>query len=71
MSQKLFSTDFFSCLIASETSNRFSLSDYFENAYNREYGLMNEMEIQIYLLPTERNSVTIFFVNKEKFFGAG
>lgn len=37
MSQKLFSTEFFSCLISSETSNRFSLSDYFENAYSRDY----------------------------------
>lgn len=37
MPQKLFSTEFFSCLISSETSNRFSLSDYFENAYCREY----------------------------------
>lgn len=37
MSQKLFATEFFSCLISSETSNRFSLSDYFENAYDRKY----------------------------------
>lgn len=37
MPQKLFSTEFFSCLIASETSNRFSLSEYFENAYSRDY----------------------------------
>lgn len=37
MPQKLFSSEFFSSLISSETSNRFSLSDYFENAYSREY----------------------------------
>lgn len=32
-----FSSEFFNCLISSETSNRFSLSDYFENAYRRDY----------------------------------
>lgn len=37
MTQKLFSTQFFGSLISSETSNRFSLSDYFEDAYSREY----------------------------------
>lgn len=37
MPQKLFSTEFFSCLISSETSNRFSLSDYFDTAYRRDY----------------------------------
>lgn len=37
MQEKLFSSQFFSCLISSETSNRFSLSDYFEHAYSRTY----------------------------------
>lgn len=37
MSEKIFSSQFFSCLISYETSNCFSLSDYFENAYNRDY----------------------------------
>lgn len=53
MSQKLFSTEFFTCLIASETSNRFSLSDYFENAYSREYdfcdALPYEFVTKVYL----------------------
>lgn len=47
MSQKLFSTDFFSCLIASETSNRFSLSDYFENAYNQEYDFCKALPYEL------------------------
>lgn len=37
MPEKLFSSEFFNCLISSETSNHFSLSDYFENAYDRSY----------------------------------
>ncbi|MBO5033666.1 MAG: helix-turn-helix transcriptional regulator [Lachnospiraceae bacterium] len=37
MPKKMFSSEFFGCLISSETSNRFSLSDYFDNAYSREY----------------------------------
>lgn len=37
MSQKLFSSQFFACLVSSETSNHFSLSDYFADAYSREY----------------------------------
>ncbi|MDE6984326.1 MAG: helix-turn-helix transcriptional regulator [Lachnospiraceae bacterium] len=37
MPQALFSTEFFSSLTASETSSRFSLSDYFENAYRRDF----------------------------------
>lgn len=41
MSKKLFSTEFFSCLVSSETSSRFSLSDYFENAYSRDYDFCN------------------------------
>lgn len=32
-----FSSEFFNCLISSETSNRFSLSDYFEHAYRRDH----------------------------------
>lgn len=47
MSQKLFSTEFFSCLISSETSNRFSLSDYFENAYSREYDFCNALPYEL------------------------
>lgn len=47
MSQKLFSTEFFSCLISSETSNRFSLSDYFENAYSREYDFCNSLPYEM------------------------
>lgn len=37
MPSQLFSSEFFSSLISSETSNRFSLSDYFSDAYNRNY----------------------------------
>ena len=37
MTPRLFSAQFFRCLISSETSNRFSLSDYFEDAYSREF----------------------------------
>ncbi len=47
MSKKLFSTEFFSCLISSETSNRFSLSDYFENAYNRDYDFCNYLPYEL------------------------
>ncbi|MDE6622397.1 MAG: helix-turn-helix transcriptional regulator [Lachnospiraceae bacterium] len=47
MSKKLFSTEFFSCLISSETSNRFSLSDYFENAYNRDYDFCNRLPYEL------------------------
>ena len=47
MSQKLFSTEFFSCLISSETSNRFSLSDYFENAYSREYDFCSTLPYEL------------------------
>ena len=43
MPQKLFSTEFFSCLISSETSSRFSLSDYFENAYRRDYAFCGSL----------------------------
>lgn len=37
MPGQTFSSEFFNCLISSETSNRFSLSDYFENAYAQNY----------------------------------
>lgn len=47
MPQKLFSTEFFSCLISSETSNRFSLSDYFEDAYSREYDYCNTLPYEL------------------------
>lgn len=47
MSKKLFSTEFFSCLISSETSNRFSLSDYFENAYSREYDFCDALPYEL------------------------
>lgn len=47
MPQKLFSTEFFSCLISSETSNRFSLSDYFEDAYSREYDYCNALPYEL------------------------
>ncbi|MDE6055234.1 MAG: helix-turn-helix transcriptional regulator [Lachnospiraceae bacterium] len=47
MSPKLFSTEFFSCLISSETSNRFSLSDYFENAYSREYDFCDALPCEL------------------------
>ena len=36
MSDNLFATEFFNCLISSETSNRFSLSEYFTDAYSRK-----------------------------------
>lgn len=47
MSQKLFSTQFFSCLISSETSNRFSLSDYFEDAYSRDYAFCEYLPYEL------------------------
>lgn len=47
MPQKLFSTEFFSCLISSETSNRFSLSDYFEYAYSREYDFCSALPCEL------------------------
>lgn len=37
MARKLFATEFFNALISSETSNRFSLSEYFDDAYSREH----------------------------------
>ncbi len=33
----LFASEFFNSLISSETSNRFSLSEYFDNAFRRDY----------------------------------
>lgn len=47
MAQKLFSTEFFSCLISSETSNRFSLSDYFQNAYSRDYDFCGNLPYEL------------------------
>lgn len=47
MPQKLFSTEFFSCLISSETSNRFSLSDYFTDAYSREYDFCSALPYEL------------------------
>lgn len=43
MPAALFSTEFFSCLVSSETSNRFSLSDYFTDAYSREYDFCSQL----------------------------
>jgi len=43
MPSNLFSNEFFSCLISSETSNRFSLSEYFSNAYSREYDFCTQL----------------------------
>lgn len=43
MSSTLFSSEFFSSLISSETSNRFSLSDYFSESYNREYDFCSQL----------------------------
>lgn len=37
MPEELFASEFFNSLIASETSNHFSLSDYFQNVYCRTY----------------------------------
>ena len=37
MSEELFTSEFFNALIASETNNRFSFSDYFQNVYTRTY----------------------------------
>lgn len=37
MTERPFAAEFFNCLISSETSNHFSLSDYFENAFDRSY----------------------------------
>lgn len=37
MAQKFFATEFFNALISSETSNRFSLSEYFDDAYSRKH----------------------------------
>ncbi len=47
MPQKPFSAEFFSCLISSETSNRFSLSDYFDNAYSREYDFCDTLPCEL------------------------
>ncbi len=47
MTQKLFSTQFFGSLISSETSNRFSLSDYFEDAYSREYDFCSYLPYEL------------------------
>lgn len=47
MMQKLFSTQFFGSLISSETSNRFSLSDYFEDAYSREYDFCSSLPYEL------------------------
>lgn len=52
---KSFSSEFFNCLISSETSNRFSLSDYFENAYRRDYDFCGSLP---YLLSKREASVT-------------
>ena len=51
----LFSAEFFNCLISSETSNRFSLSDYFETAYGRQYDFCGSLP---YLLSQREVSVT-------------
>ena len=37
MSEKKFELEFFNSIIASETNNRFSFSDYFQNIYSRTY----------------------------------
>ncbi|MCM1181799.1 MAG: helix-turn-helix transcriptional regulator [Roseburia sp.] len=55
MSEKLFSSEFFSCLISSETGSRFSLSDYFENAYSRSYDFCASLP---YVLSSREVSVT-------------
>lgn len=55
MSPKPFSSEFFSALISSETSNRFSLSDYFENAYDRSYDFCESLP---YLISNRDVSVT-------------
>ena len=55
MSQKPFSSEFFSSLISSETSNRFSLADYFENAYDRSYDFCESLP---YVLSSREVSVT-------------
>lgn len=47
MPDKLFISEFFDCLISSETSNRFSLSDYFENAYSRSYDFIEKLPYMI------------------------
>ena len=47
MTQKLFSSEFFSCLISSETSNRFSLSDYFADAYCRDYDFCDALPYEL------------------------
>lgn len=51
----LFTSEFFNCLISSETSNRFTLSDYFENAYDRSYDFCENLP---YLLSRRSVSVT-------------
>lgn len=54
-SSENFSSEFFNCLISSETSNRFSLSDYFENVYRRDYDFCKSLP---YLLSRREVSVT-------------
>ena len=47
MTQKLFSSVFFSRLISCETSNRFSLSDYFADAYCRDYDFCDALPYEL------------------------
>lgn len=55
MPGRTFASEFFNCLISSETSNRFSLSDYFENAYGQSYDFCESLP---YLLSQRNVSVT-------------
>lgn len=55
MSTTLFSTEFFNCLISSETSNRFSLSEYFSKSYSRDYAFCDKLP---YIFCQQEVSVT-------------
>lgn len=63
----LFAAEFFNCLISSETSNRFSLSDYFENAYGRHYDFCESLP---YLLSQRKVTVTSPFSQEVAGLGA-
>lgn len=58
MSAESFASEFFTCLISSETSNRFSLSEYFRNVYNRNYDFCGTLP---HLLSRNTVSVTAPF----------
>lgn len=47
MGTELFAQEFFNCLISSETSNRFALSNYFTEAYSRGYDFCGKIPYEL------------------------